>query len=87
MFLPVSCGFAMIRIVTFGFWVGNIGRSMISLTLVLTSVCIACLEIQPWGEVHGQGNIGCGMIFFVGRFFIMLVSHNITVTGQIVKVT
>ena len=39
----LSCGFAMIRIVTFGFWVGNIGRSMISLTLVLTSVCICLL--------------------------------------------
>lgn len=45
MFFLVFCGFVMIRIVMFGFWVGNIGWSMISLMLVFIFVCIVCFEI------------------------------------------
>ena len=54
--------------------------------LMLTTITVAGLEVEPWEEVECQGSIGCRMILLVSILLVMVVGYDVTVVWKTIEV-
>ena len=59
---PIGGCLLVIGVFRLGADVGHVGRRVIFVALMLSAICIACLEVEPGGEADGDRGVGRGVV-------------------------
>ncbi len=87
MLFPIGSCLAALGIFLFGADIRHIWSRVIFITLMFTTICVACLETKPRGETRCYGCVGCGVVIPRVCLSEIIVSHDVAVVGQAVEIS